>query len=96
MLEAGVLAAQATESRMHQSNDSKCSELGWVCVHMVVETYGAWGKEATAIISTIATRLATSTCRPKSIVRNEIYGQLNLYLVRVNSTAVLSRIAPPP
>ena len=63
LLEAGVsatAAAQATESRKHQGNDPKCSDLGWVCVPIVVETYGAWGKEATAIISSVASRLATS------------------------------------
>ena len=75
LLEAGVsatAAAHTTESRKHRANDPKCSDLGWVCVPMVVETYGAWGKEATA-------KLATSMCRPKSIVLNEIYGQLNLH-----------------
>ena len=42
------------------ANDPKCSELGWVCVPppppppMVAETYGAWGKEASAIISAVA------------------------------------------
>ena len=54
LLEAGVSAtvfAQATESRKHHANDPKCTYLGWVCVPMFVETYGAWGKEATAIIS---------------------------------------------
>ena len=99
LLEEGVLAtagAQATESRKHQANDPKCSDLGWVCVLMVVETCGAWGKEATAIISFVASRLATSMCRPKSIVLNEIYGRLNLYLVRANATAILSRRAPLP
>ena len=96
LLEAGVLAtaaAQATEYRKHQANDAKCSDLGWVCVPMVVETYGAWGKKATTIISSVASRLATSTCQPKSIVLNEIYGRLNLNLVCANATAVLSRIA---
>eukprot|EP00731_Ephydatia_muelleri_P016004 Em0009g428a len=81
LLEAGVsatAAAQATEARKHQANDPKCSELGWVCVPMVVETYGALGKEATAIISSVASRLATSTCRPKSTILHEIYGRLNL------------------
>ncbi|KAL5500371.1 hypothetical protein EMCRGX_G011922 [Ephydatia muelleri] len=73
-------AAQATEARKHQANDPKCSELGWVCVPMVVETYGAWGKEATAIISSVASRLATSTCRPKSTILHKIYGRLNLNL----------------
>ena len=99
LLEAGVsatAAAQATEARKHKANDPKCSELGWVCVPMVVETYGAWGKEATTIISSVASRLATSTCWPKSIILNEIYGRLNLNLVCANATAVLSRIAPPP
>ena len=99
LLEAGVsttAAAQATESRKHQANDPKCSDLGWECVPMVVETYGAWGKEATAIIFSVASRLATSMCRPKSILLNEIYGRLNLYLVRANATAILSRIAPLP
>ena len=55
-LEAGVsatAAAQATESRKHHANGPKCSDLRWVCVPMVFETYGAWGKEATAIISSV-------------------------------------------
>eukprot|EP00731_Ephydatia_muelleri_P015211 Em0008g931a len=99
LLEAGVsatAAAQATEARKHQANDPKCSELGWVCVLMVVETYGAWGKEATVIISSVASRLVTSTCWPKSTIVHEIYGRLNLNLVCANATAILSRIAPPP
>ena len=47
LLEARVsatAAAQATESKKHQANDPKCSELGWVCVPVVVETYGSWGR----------------------------------------------------
>ncbi|KAL5491540.1 hypothetical protein EMCRGX_G016842 [Ephydatia muelleri] len=57
LLETGVsatAAAQPTESRKHQTNDLKCSELGWVCVPMVVETYGVWGKEVIAVISSVA------------------------------------------
>ena len=50
----------------------------------------------TAIISSVASRLATSTCRPKSTILHEIYGRLNLNLVCANATAILSRIAPPP
>ena len=45
--EAGVssgVAAQASEIRKHNSNDAKCVELGWVCIPLVVETYGAWVK----------------------------------------------------
>ncbi|KAL5484030.1 hypothetical protein EMCRGX_G020457 [Ephydatia muelleri] len=97
LLEAGVLAksaAQVTEARKHQANDPKCSELGWVCVPMVAESYGAWGDEASSIISSIASRLATSTCKSKSVVLNDIYGRLNFHLVRANATAILSRIIP--
>ena len=39
-------AAHASEVRKHNSNDAKCGELGWVCIPLVVETYGAWGQEA--------------------------------------------------
>ena len=28
------------EAHKHMANDSKCSELGWVCVPVAVETYG--------------------------------------------------------
>ena len=45
--EAGVTAgaaAHATELRKHEANDVKCSDLGWICIPLVVETYGAWGR----------------------------------------------------
>ena len=44
LMEAGVSAgsaALATEGRKHRANDVKCKELGWLCVPLVVETYGA-------------------------------------------------------
>ena len=44
-------------------------------------------------MSSIASRLATSTCQPKSIVLSKIYGRLNLNLICANATTVL---APPP
>ena len=37
---------EATESRKHQANDEKCSALGWVSTPLAVDSYGAWGKEA--------------------------------------------------
>ena len=98
LLEAGMMAksaVHAAEARKHQANDPKCSELGWVCVPMVAESYGAWGDEASAIISSIASRLATCTGKPKSFLLNDIYGRLNVHLVRANPTAILSRITSP-
>ena len=49
ILEAGVsagTAAKAAEVRKHSKYDVKCSELGWRCTPLAVETYGAWGTEA--------------------------------------------------
>ena len=42
---AGV-AARAAESRKHEQNDTKCSELGLQCIPLAVDTYGARGEEA--------------------------------------------------
>ena len=94
LMEAGVSAgsaALATEGRKHRANDAKCKELSWLCVPLVAETYGAWGNEAVEAFSQLASRLATLTCRPKSAVLRNIYGRLNLHLVRANATAILTR-----
>ena len=39
-------AALAAQIRKHRVNDERCRELGWVCIPLVVETYGRWGTEA--------------------------------------------------
>ena len=85
-------AAQVTEARKHQTNNPKCLNLGG-CVSSWWLSYGAWGEEDSDIIFFIASRLATSMCKPKSVVLNDIYGRLNVQLVRVNAMAILSTIA---
>ena len=43
LLEASMTAGSAAlvaENRKHKYNDRKCEELGWVCIPLVVETYG--------------------------------------------------------
>ena len=93
LLKAGLAAGQAaraTEQRKHDENDAKCKELGWICVPMVVEAYGAWGTEAMESFSLLASRLATSSNRAKAEVLAALYGRLNLNLVRANATAILS------
>ena len=44
-------SAKAAEHRKHNENDPKCAELGWRCVPLAVESYGAWGPEALAVES---------------------------------------------
>ena len=36
-------AAGKAEVRKYNANDAKCTELGWVCIPLAVETYGCWG-----------------------------------------------------
>lgn len=59
LLEAG----QAADQRKHDENNAKCKELGWVCVPMVIEAYGAWGTEEMECLALLASRLATSSNR---------------------------------
>ena len=54
-------AAMQAEQRKHHSNDAKCEELGWVCIPLVVESYGSWGPEAQRCLSRLAGRLANPT-----------------------------------
>ena len=74
------------------SNDPKCSELGWVCIPLAVETYGNWGKEARDTFSPLATRLAIGSPKSKSSCVYEIYSRLNLTLTRSIVRAIMSRL----
>ena len=94
--EAGVVAgaaARQTEERKHISNDTICSELGWKCVPLVVETFGAWGRTAGQFFGELASRLAAQSHSSKTIMLNNIYGRLSLTLVRANACAFNARVA---
>ena len=95
--EAGVTAgsaAKVAECRKHDMNDPKCSELGWKCTPLAVETYDCWGAEARETLSRLATRLAISMRCTKSQATAAIYGRLSLPLVRSCARALLSRAGP--
>ena len=91
---AGV-AALSAETRKHAANDPKCGELGWMCIQMAIETYGNWGKEAQHMFSRLATYLAIHLSCPKSRVLADIYGRLNICLVRAVARAILGRGLSP-
>ena len=67
--EAGVVAgaaARQTEERKHSNNDSICSELGWKCVPLVVETFDARGKTAGRFFfGQLAVRLAAQAIQQR-------------------------------
>ena len=51
-------AAFATEQRKIQANSGICEELGWSCIPLVVESFGAWGQLASNTFKKLASRLS--------------------------------------
>ena len=84
-------AALLAEQRKHQANDPKCDTLGWKCIPLAVESYGNWGLEARQAFSHLASRLSFGIGHLKSKLLVDIYGKLNVTLVRCNARALLSR-----
>ena len=81
LLEASMTAGSAAlvaKKRKHNTNDRKCEELGWVCIPLVVETYGYWGAAAVAAFSKLAGRLSTRLNEPKSKTIFGLYSGLGL------------------
>ena len=89
-------AAEAAENRKHTANDPKCAELGWRCVPLAVETYYNWGEEARRTFTLLATRLAFgSSSFRKARVISDMFGRLNITLVRAIARAILARNVIP-
>ena len=84
-------AALLAEWRKHQANDPKCHVLGWKCTPLAVESYGSWGSKARQVFSHLASRLSFGSGIQKPKILVEMYGQLNIALVRCNARALLSR-----
>ena len=81
--EAGMTAgaaAQVAEVRKHTANGQRCTDLGWSCVPLAVESYGAWGREAQMCFTQLATRLAVHTSSSKSKMIFELYTNCRLNL----------------
>ena len=85
----------AAETRKHIANDKRCQELGWACLPIAVKTYGNWGQEAKQTFSRLASCLATDSSQPKSKVIADLYGHLNLTLMRAIARAILVRAFRP-
>ena len=89
-------AAEAAENRKHTANDSKCAELGWRCVPLAVETYCNWGEEARRSFTLLATCLVFgSSSFRKARVISDMFGRLNITLVRAIARAILARNVIP-
>ena len=85
---------RSAEERKHRANDMKCAELGWSCVPLAVETYGAWGDEAQCTYSRLVSLISVGSAWPKGKVLSDIYGHLNFKLMRATAKALLARSPP--
>ena len=84
---AGV-AARAAEMRKYEENDT---ELGWMCVLLAVESYGAWGVETCNAFCFLAKRESIITNSQKSEVLCNLLGKLSFILIQFNARAILAR-----
>ena len=84
-------AAYAAELRKHVANDTRCQELGWTCIPLAVETCGNWGMEAQSVFSRLTFLLAIGQAIPKPKMLGDIYGHLNMSLVRSVARAIMGR-----
>ena len=87
-------AACATEQRKIQANSGICEELGWSCIPLVVESFGAWGQLASNTFKKLASRLSVQVNSTTSTTLDRIYSRLNHSLVRSNARAFLARAGP--
>ena len=89
--DAAALAAEVR--KLHSNAPNAKSWAGPVLILLAVKTYGNWGKQAHDTFSRLASYLAIHQSSP---VVAEIYGRLNMTLVRSITRAILPESSHPP
>ena len=62
-----------------------------MCIPLAVESYGNWGMEARSTLKRLASLIAIYESRIMASVSSELYGHLNLSLVRSVARAIMGR-----
>jgi hypothetical protein len=75
----------------HAENDAQCSSLKWLCVPLVVDSYGQWCAEAHKAFGKVAESLFIKLKVSHSSALSFIYCTLGLVLARQNALSILSR-----
>eukprot|EP00731_Ephydatia_muelleri_P010619 Em0005g1205a len=83
--ESCQVVGAVAENRKMQTNSPKCQELGWACAPLAVESYGNWGEE-----HSLGLHPTLPSASPALVVA-DIYGRLNLHLVKSVARALLAR-----
>ena len=83
-----------TEQRKILANSGICAELGWSCIPLVVESFGAWGQLASDTFKKLASRHSVQVNSSPFTTLDSIYSRLNLSLVHSNARAFLARAGP--
>jgi hypothetical protein len=79
----------------HSENDSQCLGLKWLCVPLVVDSYGQWCAEAHEAFSKISDSLHIKLKVSPSSSLSFIFCTLGLVLARQNALSILSRYVKP-
>ena len=69
---------QSLRQRRAGTNDEKCSALGWISTPIAVDSYGAWGKEASLFLAQVAAQLAIHKSLPKSQASYDLFSNLSI------------------
>ena len=99
ILEASLASgnsAECGEVGKHAKNDEMYSELGWICIPLVVEVYGGWGCEAQECFSRLSKRLAMQMGLSDNEALSQIYCLLGVTLTGQNARAIPLRCPHTP
>jgi hypothetical protein len=80
----------------HSENDPQCLVHGWICVPLIVDSYGRWGHEAHEAFAKIAGHLHIKLKCSFSDALSFIFCSLGLVLARQNASSILARLPPAP
>ena len=87
-------AAYAAECRKHAANDTRCQELGWLCIPNIWQL-GEGGSECFFPARSLLCFPSARPTIPKPKMLSEIYSCLNMSLVRSVARAIMGREAVP-
>ena len=79
------------QDRKHQENDTKCSELNWMCIPVAVTPYGTWGSEGKAALKRVIKSFAIRANQTSSVSQKNAFIRLAVTLGRCTARAILSR-----
>jgi hypothetical protein len=77
--------------KKHAENDAKCTDFGWICTPLAVDSYGQWCIEAHKAFDSISSKLSLRKKISFNRALSFIHSSLGIVPVRQNALAILAR-----